>query len=697
MKAQETMMLSFLQNSSQFIIPIYQRTYSWEHEQCQQLWDDICRAGSNEHMKAHFVGSIVYIANGLHQVANAAPLLVIDGQQRLTTVMLLLAALKRALGATEPVDGFSAEKINTRYLTRHLEKGEKYFKLVLSQNDANTLKSIILENEFPQDASIRIQENFEFFVGKVAELKNSLDGLCKGIGKLAIVDIALERGEDNPQLIFESMNSTGKDLSEADLIRNYILMALDPETQTSLYEKYWRPMELDFGQLAYSEEFDDFMRHYLTVKLGEIPRQDLIYSAFKDYATTPEIAADGVEALVKDIRTFASYYCAISLGKEQDEDIRKAFQDLKDFKVDVAYPFLLEVYADYKAGMLDKKAFLEIISLVEAYAFRRLVVQIPPNSMNKTFARFLLSVDKQDYLESVKAYFMSLTSYRRFPTDVEFADELRVRDLYNTRNRSYWLRKLENSEGKELLALEKYSIEHIMPQNSELNEWWRQALGERWSETQARLLHTIGNLTLTRYNSEFSDRSFPEKRDLADGGFKSSPLKLNKGLDALETWNEEKINERADLLIGKALKVWSAPSVTAEQLAKVKSKVQDKFEYTYAEHKYLDRPEVFEIFKLLKSEVLSLDPSVYEEILKYYIAFKAETNFVDVITKASGLRLTLNMKFADLLDPENRAVNLLDKGRLGNGDVSVALVSPADVPYAMFLIRQAFDRQFEGN
>lgn len=697
MKAQETMMLGFLQNSSQFIIPIYQRTYSWEQEQCQQLWDDIFRAGSNDHVKVHFVGSIVYIADGLNQVANAAPLLLIDGQQRLTTVVLLLAALKRALGDTEPVDGFSAEKIKTRYLTRHLEKDEKYFKLILSQNDASTLKSIILENELPQDVSLRIQENFDFFVGKVTELKNSLDGLCKGIGKLAIVDIALERGEDNPQLIFESMNSTGKDLSEADLIRNYILMALDPDTQTSLYEKYWRPMELDFGQLAYSEEFDDFMRHYLTVKLGEIPRQDLIYSEFKDYATTPGIAADGVEALVKDIRTFASYYCAMSLGKEQDEDIRNAFQDLKDFKVDVAYPFLLEVYSDHKAGMLDKKAFLEIISLVETYAFRRLVVQIPPNSMNKTFARFLLSVDKQDYLESVKAFFMSLTSYRRFPADVEFADELRVRDLYNTRNRSYWLRKLENSEGKELLALEKYSIEHIMPQNSELNEWWRQALGENWSETQARLLHTVGNLTLTRYNSEFSDRSFPEKRDLVDGGFKSSPLKLNEGLGSLETWNEEKISARADFLIGKALKVWPAPVVNAEQLAKVRAKVQSKFEYTYAEHKYLDRPEVFEIFKLLKSEVLSLDPSVYEEILKYYIAFKAETNFVDVITKASGLRLTLNMKFTDLLDPENRAVNLNDKGRLGNGDVSFSLISSTDVPYAMFLIRQAFDRQFEGN
>jgi uncharacterized protein with ParB-like and HNH nuclease domain len=213
MKAKETMVLDFLQNSSQFIIPIYQRTYSWELEQCRQLWDDILRAGKSDSASVHFVGSIVYVADGLSTVSLQAPLLVIDGQQRLTTITLLLEALQRALGDGEPVEGFSAEKIKSRYLTRHLEKGEKFFKLLLSQTDDQTLRAIIQERELPAELSMRISENFEFFAEEIGDLKGDLVHLCQGIAKLAIVDIALNRGEDNPQLIFESMNSTGKPTS----------------------------------------------------------------------------------------------------------------------------------------------------------------------------------------------------------------------------------------------------------------------------------------------------------------------------------------------------------------------------------------------------------------------------------------------------------------------------------------------------
>ena len=252
MKAKETMVLEFLQNSSQFIIPIYQRTYSWEIEQCRQLWDDILRAGKSDSASVHFVGSIVYVADGLSTVSLQAPLLVIDGQQRLTTITLLLEALQRALGEDEPVEGFSAEKIKSRYLTRHLEKGDKFFKLLLSQTDDQTLRAIIQERELPTELSMRVSENFEFFADEIGNLKGDLLHLCRGIAKLAIVDIALNRGEDNPQLIFESMNSTGKALSQADLIRNFILMGLQPELQTRLYESYWRPMELEFGQAAYA-------------------------------------------------------------------------------------------------------------------------------------------------------------------------------------------------------------------------------------------------------------------------------------------------------------------------------------------------------------------------------------------------------------------------------------------------------------
>ncbi len=698
MKAKETMVLEFLQNSSQFIIPIYQRTYSWEPEHCRQLWEDIIRAGKSNSSSVLFIGSIVYVADGLSSVSLQAPLLVIDGQQRLTTITLLLEALQRKLGEGEPVEGFSSEKIKSRYLTRHLEKGDKFFKLLLSQTDDETIRSIIQERELPNDPSMRISENFDFFLSEIDSLKGDFDALCRGIAKLAIVDIALNRGEDNPQLIFESMNSTGKALSQADLIRNYILMGLQPELQAKLYESYWRPMELEFGQAAYGEEFDAFMRHYLTIKFADIPRIDQIYDNFKFYAGKDEVAKAGVESLVKDLRQFAQYYCAMSLGKEKDPELKRAFQDLKDFKVEVAYPFLLEVYADYKADQIAKSEFIEIVRLVESYAFRRAVVQIPTNSMNKTFARFSLSINRDNYLESVKAIFVSLKSYRRFPNNEEFERDLKVRDLYNFRRGAYWLRKLENFNRKELPVLEDYSIEHILPQNEELNSWWQNALGDNWVEVQGRLLHSIGNLTLTRYNSEFSDRSFPEKRDFPEGGFKTSPLLLNQGLGELETWNESTINERASILAKRALQVWPEPKASEVELKKLNSKEAtiSKTAYTYQDHKYLQNSPVKEIFLALKEQVLAIDPAVYEDVLKLYIAFKADTNFVDVIFRANGLRLSINLEFSDLQDPQKRAVNIKDKGRWGNGEVSFEVDSKDDIGYAMFLIKQAYDRQFDG-
>ncbi len=289
MKATEAKLLGFLQKSPQFIIPIYQRTYSWTEKQCRQLWDDILRAGTNDSIGVHFIGSVVYIEQGLSQVSHQAPLLVIDGQQRLTTVSLLLEALARALGDTEPVDGFSAAKLRHYYLSNPLESGDRYYKLLLSQTDIASLKSIIKNTPQPNEPSLRITQNFNLFVELLNTRKGDLAAICRGLAKLVVVDVALSRDQDNPQLIFESMNSTGKELSQADLIRNFVLMGLEPNLQTNLYEQYWRPMEQAFGQEAYGSQFDSFMRHYLTVRTGEIPRESDVYDAFKEYTRTADV------------------------------------------------------------------------------------------------------------------------------------------------------------------------------------------------------------------------------------------------------------------------------------------------------------------------------------------------------------------------------------------------------------------------
>jgi len=244
MKAVEAKFLSFLKESPQFLIPIYQRTYSWTERECRQLWDDIIRAGENEAVSAHFVGSIVYIEKGLYTITSHSPVLVIDGQQRLTTVTLLIAALADALDKLsgdnkEPVDGFSPRKLRNYYLLNPEEEGDRHHKLILSQTDRQSLIAIVVRKEQPKDYSLRITDNYKLFESWIAGRKEDVATVCKGLAKLVIVDIALDRDQDNPQLIFESMNSTGRELTQADLIRNFILMGLEPKVQTQLYEQYW--------------------------------------------------------------------------------------------------------------------------------------------------------------------------------------------------------------------------------------------------------------------------------------------------------------------------------------------------------------------------------------------------------------------------------------------------------------------------
>ena len=588
MKATEAKFLGFLKRSPQFTIPIYQRTYSWTEAQCRQLWEDILRAGANDKIFAHFIGSIVYIEKGLYQVSSQSPLLVIDGQQRLTTVSLIIAALARHLGDSESIDGFSAKKLRHYYLLNPLEDGKQRYKLLLTQTDEQTLQAIVDQDPLPTQSSLRVRENFGFFKERVTALGENLVPLCKGLEKLMVVDISLSREQDNPQLIFESMNSTGLELSQADLIRNFVLMGLKPDRQVRLYIEHWRPMELAFGQAAYRKHFDGFMRHYLTFKTGDIPNVSQVYEAFKSYARRAETASNDVETLVADLHKFADHYCAMALGRESEQRLAVAFRDLRDLKVDVAYPLLLELYDDYSSGKLSCEDLAEAVRLVESYVFRRAICAFPTNSLNKTFATFSRSLKKDRYLESIHAHFQQLPSYRRFPSDEEFQRELKVRDLYNFRSRSYWLRRLENYDRKEPVPVDEYTIEHILPQNEHLSMAWRDALGDDLQRVQETYLHTLGNLTLTGYNAEYSDHPFKNKCDMK-GGFRESPLRINRGLGQVDVWNEAAIRERAESLARMAVDVWKGPSLSLDVLNTYGVKEEkDGKAYTMADHRCLE-------------------------------------------------------------------------------------------------------------
>ncbi len=698
MKATETGFLDFLKKSDQFAIPIYQRTYSWVEAQCQQLWDDILRAGESDEIAAHFVGSIVYIESHQYQVTGAPPLLVIDGQQRLTTVTLIIEALARQVGGEEPVDGFSAKKVRHYYILNELEEDERRYKLLLTQTDEQTLKAIVDQRESPANASVRLKENLEFFEHKVRDLGGAYDALCQGLRKLMIVDIALSRGQDNPQLIFESMNSTGLDLSQADLIRNFILMGLDVKHQTRLYNDHWRPIEVDFGQEAYGKHFDKFMRHYLTVKTGEIPNVRKVYEAFKAYARRPEVDAAGVDELVTDVQRFARFYCAMALDQEPDDSLAAVFRDLREFRVEVAYPLLLELYEDYSDGLLSTAELEQAVRLVESYVFRRAVCGIPTNSLNRTFATFSSSLRKKRYLESVRAHFLLMPSYRRFPSDDEFRREIKTRNLYNFRNgRSYWLRRMENHERKEQVNVGEYTIEHILPQNEDLSEAWKVELGDDWRQIQETWLHTLGNLTLTGYNAELSDRSFSEKRDM-EGGFRESPLRMNEGMGQVEIWNDHAIRARADRLAEKATEVWEFPVIERSVLNDYRYQRSVERSNTIGGHVYLSEGRTVRvIFDKFRREVMAFDDCVSEEFQKRYVAYRAESNFADVVPLARRIRLYLNLEYLEINDPRGLARDVTSVGHLGNGDVEVDVSSEQDLPYALGLVRQAFEKQMDNS
>jgi len=692
MIANQAAFLSLLDGKKQFNIPIYQRTYSWKLKQCQQLFDDILMVGGNAEQKSHFIGSVVYFQPSVAPTTSVPEYLVIDGQQRLTTVSLLLLALIHFLKKHDDdlIEEESWEEIQESYLVNRHKKDDSKYKLLLTRRDKETYSAIVNEMEVSSDDSSRVVENYEFFKKKLT--KENIEQVYHGIKKLIIVDVILERDKDDPQLIFESLNSTGLDLSQADLIRNYILMGQPVSVQTELYEKYWYPMEKLFGDKI--DWLKWFFRDYLTMKKNEIPKIEHIYEAYKDFLKG-ENGPASISDAVRDLYTFSQYYTQMVLHTEKDQELLALFKEISKLKMDVAYPFLIACYHDYKNGHIEKSELIEILQIVKNYVFRRAICGIPTNSLNKTFASLYKKVKVENYLESIKAAFVLMDSYRRFPTDSEFEEEFMLKDVYNFRLRNYLLESLENYKRKELVQADNYTIEHIMPQNENVSPQWQQELGEDWRSVHEKYLHTIGNLTLTGYNSELSDRPFSEKRTI-EGGFNHSPLTLNDSVRKEDVWNKDAITRRASSLAAMAASIWTYPDIDEQSLARFKEVKTGRETQTYTLEQYEHlKGDMLALYEHLEKRVLNIDPSVRVEFKKLYIAFKSQTNFVDVVPQKSKLRLSLNIDFESIIDPEGICRDISNLGRWGNGDVEVALETSTDMDYVMELIQQAFDIQVE--
>ncbi len=441
-------------------------------------------------------------------------------------------------------------------------------------------------------------------------------------------------------------------------------------------------MEEDFKQNE--TLFNKFVRHYLTIKTGKAPKEKEVYEAFKNYQQEKGIET---EDLLKDLQKYCGYFCQIAFKKEEDKDLNKALSLLVDLEMDVVYPLLLELYSDCKDGVLSKQDFILIIALTESYICRRAVCELRSKGLNKLFATFIKKIDKSQYLKSVEKHFGSLKGNQRFPNNDEFKDLFITRDFYHFKKNKYFLERLESSFGtKEPVDTQKCTVEHIMPQT--LTPEWQKDLGENFEAIHEKYLHTIGNLTLTGYNSDYSNKSFQEKRD-RDNGFKQSSLKLNQGLKDLEVFGEKEILDRASDLANLALKIWVSPKTLGSDKFKREKEVYDLNSYKFS-------PYSRELFDILRKEIKALDEKVTENLMTAYIAYKFKTNFVDIVVQKNDLKLYLNMKFHELQDGKKEKLKIRDVseiGHLGIGDVEIKLETKENIPYCLGLVKQALEKQ----
>ena len=560
MKANECRVELFLNKTKvKFVIPVYQRNYSWTKKQCEQLLKDIIEVGGDKKLGGHFIGSIVYLQANTTLFSSIAEFIIIDGQQRITTLTLLYLALYKL--AKKSGEEYFADELYETCLINKFAPDEEKLKLKSSMNNDKALKAIFSDDEENYTGFSQIIENFQFFHKELA--KHDIEIIKLGLRKLMFVEISLEK-DDDPQRIFESLNSTGLELSQADLIRNYILMGLNSKEQERLYSHYWEFIE-QHARIETNNEtrVSDFIRDFLTLENKEIPNKSKIYQEFK-YKLDPDYTGQSIniDNLLGEMKSLVRFYNRIiNYEKESDPEIRQQLKYIEKLEVNVANPFLMKVYEDYHEGIISKKTFIDILELVQSYVWRRFIVGLPTNTLNKVFATLYSKINKDDYYSSLSRYIIERPGVQRLPDNQELKSHFEVKDFYNIKKKSsfYLFERLENFQNKEYVTFDNSSItiEHIFPQNPD-SEWQKMPLEEFNSLKES--IHRIGNLTISGYNSNLQNKSFIHKRDLPEKGYKASRLWLNKHLSNFDKFDMNAMNSRTEALFERFLQVWSFPS-----------------------------------------------------------------------------------------------------------------------------------------
>lgn len=565
MKANELPIINFLQAPNvQFIIPVYQRNYDWTNNECKELLNDIITV-EKTNKGTHFIGSIVFIHEGVHSTSEVKELVIIDGQQRLTTINILYVALYRFAKENEMLQ--DADMLHNMFLTNQYVQQESN-KLKLKQTDTNSLafKAIMngTENEFSQYSNVI--ENFNYF--KIVITKENFVTILNGLKRLIFVEVSLERGKDDPQRIFESLNSTGLDLSQSDLIRNYILMDLDPKNQNKVFEQIWNPIEENAKNLIKQKSLvSDYIRDYLTLRNKKIPNKSKVYLEFKKLYS---IKDEEYHQELENIKSLSTHYKKfVNPSTIKEHNIKIEMEYISRLEINVAFPFLLQVFEDAENGLILENDLINILKLIQSYVWRRFVVGLPTNALNKIFMTLYSEVDTEDYFESIALALIKKRGSAKFPTDEDLKTALKDKDLYNiqSKNRNYMFELLENFNNREYVdtSNENITIEHIFPQNPN-EDWSKNITPEDYFQFKEKYANTIANLTLSGNNGALSNKSFVDKKIMNnnDGqqGYSFSRLWLNDYLKTIDNWDMTNYNERFNLIYSRFLKIWEYPNVT---------------------------------------------------------------------------------------------------------------------------------------
>lgn len=693
MKAIDRPFTQIINGTTQFVIPVFQRDYSWTESECAQLWQDILAVAADKTSRGHFLGSVVYIATG-DTSAGFTRWLLIDGQQRVTTLTLLLAALRDHLsdsGWTGGEDGPTADRVDAYFLKNMQERGDRNHKLVLRRHDRATLGALLDGAEIPENASERIIENYEYFREQLAHADP--DVIYKGIGKLVVVDVTLDRESDDPQLIFESLNSTGIDLSQSDLIRNFILMRLEEHDQTRLYEEYWSKIEDLFR--GSEKVFDTFIRDFqaLRTHASKQEKADRIYIAFRREFGAANTDPERLESLLRDLLRFARFHAMFSIGTTGITAHHAALARLRRL-TDVPATLIMRLLDIHdRLGTLSDDGLGEAIGLIESYVFRRAICGEQTNGYWRNFASIAYRLSESTPLESLRVSLARQRDNYRFPDDTEFRTALETRDLYGKRICLDLLERLENDGSNEPSDVANYTIEHIMPQNERLRSEWRDMLGDDWKEIHHQWIHRLGNLTLTGYNSTYSDRPFDEKKT-TPGGFNESSVRLNKYVREQESWTASEMQTRTNLLADRALTIW--PPLLVEKQLIEQAEIEEK--RALANRRDVGKVQMSQkakdLFVAIRERILEIDSEIIELAEKRTVSYHAPAFFLEVLPRKHRLTLLLDLDFNEAEDPNGIASDATQWKFFfyaqHEGGVSVSIRTEADFELALPVIKQAY-------